>query len=274
MRTRILLVLCAAVLAPLAGWAAEGDALLNDELTVKSAGLPVDGAGLLEFFRLRTRGEVAPDRLAALIEQLGAKDGAAREKAAAELTAIGPPAVPALRAAAKNPDAAEAAGLARRSLAALEGNSVNVSAAAVRLLAQRKPDGATAALLAYLPYAEDPSVQEEVKAALTGHGLPRRQGRPRPAQGPRRRVAAPPGHGRGRALPERPRRAARRSPQAARRSQADGTAPRRPGPGPGPRRRRRGHADRTARQASVSGRAASPRSTCPTSPAIRRRRKR
>ena len=37
----------------------------------------------------------------------------------------------------------------------------------MRLIAQRKPDGATAALLAYLPYTEDPSVQEEVKAALT-----------------------------------------------------------------------------------------------------------
>ena len=169
MRTRILLLLCAAglVLTARPGWAAESDAILSDELTVKAAGLPVDGAGLLEFLRLRTRGEVAPDRLAALIDQLGAADGAAREKAAAELTAIGPPAVPALRAAAKDPDAAEAAGLARRCLAALEGNSVNVSSAAVRLIAQRKPDGATAALLAYLPYTEDPSVQEEVKAALT-----------------------------------------------------------------------------------------------------------
>ena len=38
----------------------------------------------------------------------------------------------------------------------------------MRLIAQRKPDGASAALLAYLPYAEDPSLQEEVKAALTG----------------------------------------------------------------------------------------------------------
>ena len=171
MRTRILLFLGAAVLAPLAppaSWAAESDKILTDELTVKSAGLPVDGAGLLEFFRLRTKGEVAPDRLAALIEQLGSRDGAAREKAAAELVAIGPPAVPALRATAKDPDAAEAAGLARRSLAALESDSVTVTAAAVRLIAQRKPDGATAALLTYLPYAEDPSVQEEIKAALAG----------------------------------------------------------------------------------------------------------
>jgi HEAT repeat protein len=168
MRTRVFLFLCAAglVLGAARMASASGDNVLADELTVKSAGLPVDGPGLLEFFRLRTKGEVAPDRLKALIEQLGSKDGAEREKACAELVSIGPSAIPALRTAAKDPDAAEAAGLARRGLEALQNNSASVSAAAVRLLAQRKPEGATAALLAYLPYTEDESLQEEVKAAL------------------------------------------------------------------------------------------------------------
>src|SRR4051812_34103581 len=107
MRTRILLVLCAAGLllaVPRPAASGEADNALTDELAVKSAGLPVDGAGLLEFFKTRTRGEVAPDRLAALIERLGAKNGVEREKACAELVAIGPPAVPALRQAAKDPD--------------------------------------------------------------------------------------------------------------------------------------------------------------------------
>ena len=147
--------------------AGDNDNVLADELTVKAAGLPVDGAGLLAFLGLRTLGEVAPDRLAALIEQLGSKNSAEREKAAAELTAIGPPAVPALRQAAKDPDAADAAGLARRCLTALEANSASISGAVVRLTAQRRPDGAAAALLAFLPYAEDESIQEEVRSALT-----------------------------------------------------------------------------------------------------------
>ena len=274
MRTRILLLLCAAGLvaggaAP--GRAAESDNVLADELD-REGGRPAGGrgrvAGVLR--ALRTRGDVAPDRLAALVEQLGSKNGADREKAAAELTAIGPPAVPALRAAAKDPDAADAAGLARRCLTALEADSATVSAAAVRLIAQRRPDGAAAALLAYLPYAEDDIRSGRDPGRPDGHGLPRRQGRPRPAQGPRRRVAAAPGHGRGCALPERPRRAARRPPQAAGRPQADGSAARRPGPGPGPRRQRRHDPDRPARRAAGRPRAATPRSTCPTSPAIRR----
>jgi HEAT repeat protein len=171
MRTRILFLLLSAagmlLAAPRPAASGETDNVLEDELTVKTAGLPVDGAGLLDFFRTRTKGEVAPDRLAGLVEQLGAKNGADREKACAELTAIGAPAIPALRQAASDPDAAEAAGLARRCLTALESNSTVVSSAAVRLIAQRKPDGATAALLSYLPYAEDESLQEEVKAALT-----------------------------------------------------------------------------------------------------------
>src|SRR5258707_762292 len=49
------LALLAAAPAP----SAEGDNALSDELTVKSAGLPVDGPGLIEFFRLRTKAEPA-----------------------------------------------------------------------------------------------------------------------------------------------------------------------------------------------------------------------
>ena len=70
-----------------------------------------------------------------------------------------------MRQVAHDPDASEAAGLARRDLTALETNSAAVTCAAVRLLAQRKPDPAP--LLLYLPFAEDDSVQEEIKAALT-----------------------------------------------------------------------------------------------------------
>jgi HEAT repeat protein len=168
LKSLLLSLLCGAglVLAgPPGGGTAENDNYLPDELTLMSAGLPVDAAGLMEFFRLRTQGEVAPDRLVDLIGQLRSKDAAAREKAAAALVGIGSPAVPALRQASHDPDAAEAAGLARRCLTALESNSAAVTSAAVRLLAQRKPDPAP--LLLYLPFAEDESVQEEIKSALT-----------------------------------------------------------------------------------------------------------
>ena len=164
-------MLCGAGLllaAPRPAVSGDSDNLLADELALKSAGLPVDGAGLLEFFRTRIKGAAAADRLAALVEQLGSKNAAEREKAGAELVAVGPPAIPSLRLVAKDPDSADAAGVARRCLTALETNSAAVSAAAVRLTAQRRPDGAAAVLLAFLPYAEDESVEEEIKSALTG----------------------------------------------------------------------------------------------------------
>src|ERR1700680_2425385 len=65
MGKRLLLVLfCGGGLllaAPRPALSGDNDNVLADELTVKAAGLPVDGAGLLEFLRVRTRGEVAAD---------------------------------------------------------------------------------------------------------------------------------------------------------------------------------------------------------------------
>ncbi len=165
LKSILLSLMCGAGLILAAPPPADSENNLADELTLLSAGVPVDAAGLMEFFRLRTQGEVAPDRLADLIRQLSAKDPATREKASAELVGIGPQAIPALRQASRDPDAAHAAGLARRCLTALEGNSAAVTCAAVRLLAQRRPDPAP--LLLYLPFAEDDSVQDEIKSALT-----------------------------------------------------------------------------------------------------------
>jgi HEAT repeat protein len=158
------LALLAAAPAP----SAEGDNALNDELTVKSAGLPVDGAGLIDFFHARTKAETDPEKLNALVEKLGSKSASDREKACAELVAVGPPSIPYLRKVVKDPDAAEAAGLARRCLHALEADSPSITAAAVRLIAMRKPEGGVQALLDYLPGAEDEVIIDEIKNALTG----------------------------------------------------------------------------------------------------------
>src|SRR5690349_17927968 len=43
----------------------------GDEELLRSVGISTDAAGLLAFFRLRSRGEATTERLAALIEQLG-----------------------------------------------------------------------------------------------------------------------------------------------------------------------------------------------------------
>jgi HEAT repeat protein len=118
--------------------------------------------------------------LAELVRALADKAPEARAKAAAELVALGPLAVPALHEAARDVDEPEGAGNARRCLQAVEGPAgAAIPAAAARLLARGKPAGAAEALLAYLPFADDERVGEEVKAALAAVAFP--EGKPEPA---------------------------------------------------------------------------------------------
>jgi HEAT repeat protein len=157
----------------------DADTLAADELLLKGAGLPTDGPGLLAFFRQRSRGEADGARLAALVARLGSDKGAERQKACAELVAVGPAALPLLRQAANDPDAPAAAALARRCLRALEVNSAALTAAAVRLLARHRPAGTAEALLEFLPNAEDAAVLDEARAALAAVSY--RDGKPEPA---------------------------------------------------------------------------------------------
>jgi hypothetical protein len=168
MTRRLLLPLLLLAAAPLAGAAraAEVDPVLADEVALKAVGLPTDGPGLVEFFRLRGQAEVTPEQIAALVGQLTTADPAVREKACGELIAVGPPALPELRKAARDVDNADTAALAKRCLKALDADSARLTGAAARLLAVRRPAGAARTLLAFLPYVENDSVLDDVKTAL------------------------------------------------------------------------------------------------------------
>jgi HEAT repeat protein len=157
---------------------ADDPAVAADEKQLRDAGLPIDGPGLLDFIRLRTRGETTPKHLSALIEQLGAPTAAQREKACAELIAVGPLVVPLLRQAVKDVDSPARSELAQRCLDALEKDSTALTGTAARMLAVRKPAGAAEALFAFLPAAEDDRVIEEVRNALAV--LAYRDGKPLP----------------------------------------------------------------------------------------------
>jgi HEAT repeat protein len=137
----------------------------RDELLLRGAGLPGDGAGLLAYLRQRGREVPDPERLAGLLRALGSADPAAARRACAELLGVGPAAVPLLRQAAKD-DAPAATALARRCLRHLETNPGTLSAAVLRLVALRRPPAAAGAVLAFLPHAEDETVLEEARAAL------------------------------------------------------------------------------------------------------------
>ena len=149
-----------------------------DEATLRAAHVAADGPGLLEFFRQRTLSDAERQQLAAWVRQLDDDDFDTREHASAALADFGPPALPALRKAAAGPSL-EAARRARRCLQGIDPDSPDLTAAAARLLALRKPAGAAAALLAYLPDADDDQAATEAQAALEAVALP--AGRPDPA---------------------------------------------------------------------------------------------
>ncbi|MHB1425391.1 MAG: HEAT repeat domain-containing protein [Gemmataceae bacterium] len=145
----------------------------NDEETLHNAGLESDGPSLLAFFNARAHADINPDRLRVLLGQLTSSSPRERSLATAEFLGLGPLAVPTLRRAANNlsePDVARRAG---HCLEWLEGSSsTSLPVAAARVLGQRKPEGAAAALLACLPYADSREVLQAMTAALAAVALP------------------------------------------------------------------------------------------------------
>jgi HEAT repeat protein len=139
----------------------------TDEQVLRNANLPATGPALLDFFRKRSTPEVKLEQLQGLIKQLADKAPEQRDRAVAELISHGPVAIPLLRQAANDLDDTETAARARQCLQQLDGSTATaLSVAAARVLAQQKPAGAAEALLAYLPFAEDDQVAEEIGRAL------------------------------------------------------------------------------------------------------------
>jgi hypothetical protein len=169
-----------ALAVALAARAAEPDPLLaQDEQMLRDARVSTEGPALLTFFRERTLTEAQQARLTDLVKKLGDDDFDVREKSSADLVKAGRLAVPFLRPAARDRDA-EVARRAADCLREIEqGGDAVLTAAAARVLAARKPDGAAAVLLAYLPSAPDEAVEEAALAALASVGL--RDGKPDPA---------------------------------------------------------------------------------------------
>jgi hypothetical protein len=150
--------------APLLRGHDEGSAA--DEEFLKNAAVGTDDAGLLRFFRKRSLSEADRQRLEWLIRRLGHESFLAREAASRELSDAGIPAKPFLQRALLEPDLE----IVRRAEVCLQeierGPGAALPVAAARLLALRRPAGATEALLGYLPFADDDWVEEEVLAAL------------------------------------------------------------------------------------------------------------
>jgi hypothetical protein len=155
---------------------------------------PADDPDPLDFFRARTI-RATPDELRRLIDGLGDDSFEVRERSSQRLVRIGAPALPGLVRAAAAPDAEvrRRAEDCRRSIETpSDGPQIR---AAARLVAERRPPGAVAVLLDYLPCRTDEATVEALSAALVAVAL--RDGKPEPIlvraltdEEPARRAAA------------------------------------------------------------------------------------
>jgi hypothetical protein len=165
------------------------------EQTLKAAKLSVEGPALLEFLRKEMPSAVDADRIKELIRRLGDDSFEVREKASADLVALGAAARPALEQAKTDKDT-EIARRAQECLQKIGGAAFgDTVAAAVRLVGLRKPEGAAEVLLACVGHTPDEELAREVQSALAAVAV--RDGKPDKVleqaledKDPRRRAAA------------------------------------------------------------------------------------
>lgn len=148
------------------------DTTADDQKTLKAVGLGVDGPALLEYFRKRTFKEANPKEMQALIQQLGDKEFVVREKAFAGLITLGPSAMVGLKQAEASADT-EVRERAKDLRDRLEAKAEPpIQAATARLLAKTRPAGAAEVMLAFLPFAPDQTVTDEICKALGSVAAP------------------------------------------------------------------------------------------------------
>jgi hypothetical protein len=145
--------------------------IADDEKLLRGAKIATDGPGLLSYLVTLCPTTDDEDRIAELFKQLGAEKFKDREKASADLTAMGPKAIPILKELVPGATL-EVRRRAELCIKALEDKSPAVmSAAAVRLLKARKPEGVVVALLQFAPHASDDAVAEEILDAVFTLGV-------------------------------------------------------------------------------------------------------
>jgi hypothetical protein len=146
-----------------------GDTDVNarvDEKLLEQAGVKTDTAALLQFLEQRSLGAAEEAELVALVKQLGSMVYADRVKATKRLVEIGTKARPILKRFLKSDDL-EIIMRVKECLKKIPADPETLQlGAVVRLVAHRQPTGAAEVLLAYLPFADDESVIDDLREAL------------------------------------------------------------------------------------------------------------
>jgi HEAT repeat protein len=138
-----------------------------EERLLKSAGIAVDDAALLRFFRDRSLSDGERKKLADLVQLLDHEVYTVREKAEQELKKRGRLALPFLKEVLKD-GSLEMNMRAKKCIQHIEQSSgPDLPVAVARLLALRQPKDAVEVLLNYLPYADDNWVEEEILGSLS-----------------------------------------------------------------------------------------------------------
>jgi outer membrane protein assembly factor BamB len=164
MRCGILLWMCFFICGT---WLCARPAEQDDAKTLKKAGIGDDDAKLVEYFRRRVVSDTDREKIRKLIRGLGHPSFVERERNSAELIKCGLSAAGLLREATHDKDVE----IARRAEACLKEiekvPGADLSAAAARAIARKRPEGAAEVLLAFLPFADDETVGDEIRDALS-----------------------------------------------------------------------------------------------------------
>jgi HEAT repeat protein len=128
----------------------------------------IDGPALVNEFRTRTLDPTETAKVADMVKKLGDGNYRVRERASLDLVGSGAKVLADLRVAAKDSDG-ERSKRAEDAITKINASdSKRVPVGSARLVALRRPEGATEAMLAFLPFAdEDDGMIAEVRSALT-----------------------------------------------------------------------------------------------------------
>ncbi len=163
---------------------------------LNSAGIAVEDNSLLDFLRTRTLDEAGLARIHHLVKELGDRTFGVREAASKGLVELGKPAAPYLERAQRSadPEVSRRAEECLRVVNERDGRP-GIAGVVARVIGLHKSTGASKVLLAYLPFAENEEVAEQVLGALAQVALV--DGKPDPtliaalaATLPERRAAA------------------------------------------------------------------------------------